>query len=339
MLSRRSLLTSSLSTFAFGVTSIAQGQPLRFLLEKDHRIALNEEERYRLTKATLDTLESHYKGTTLQIWKKPFEQIDFEKRLTNIVYWVNKSIQEHQKLHIVDPVWVISQIMAESLFCEFAISNALAAGICQFMPRTAAIDYGMLIAGTKSAHYYPPYLKTEYASALQEYDQLVKLRGQYRKTSKDQGKITLNTALKWLAEGKTASVQATEQIERNKQIDEYTDLIRDAKKNYRSYLETNIQELGKGDLFNNTSFFAGFDERFTYQKPINAMVHMLANALRVRGGNMLAAAAAYNAGLSRTWTNEALYSNYGKFPNIAETSNYLSRIVANYEEISDRFYG
>ncbi|MBV1919399.1 MAG: hypothetical protein KUG73_01855, partial [Pseudomonadales bacterium] len=85
------------------------------------------------------------------------------------------------------------------------------------------------------------------------------------------------------------------------------------------------------------SFFVAFDERFTYKKPIFAMVHMLANALRVRNGNMLAAAAAYNAGLSRTWTDEVLYTQYGQLPNYSETNRYLSRIIANYEEISRRF--
>ena len=68
------------------------------------------------------------------------------------------------------------------------------------------------------------------------------------------------------------------------------------------------------------------------------MVHMLANALRVRNGNVLAASAAYNAGLRRTWTNETIYNQYGFIPNIEETSIYVSRIVANYEEISRRFY-
>lgn len=318
---------------------MAFGQPLNFLLEKSHKGVLDNEGRYRLTRATLETLEAHYKGATLQIWNKPFEQIDFEKRLTNIVYWVNQSVQEHQKLHVVEPVWVISQIMAESLFNEFAISNTLAAGICQFMPKTASRDYGMLIAGSKPEHSRPPYLRTEYANALEEYRELAKLRRQYRHANKGQEKITLDLALQWLAEGKEASLRASEQLERNNKIDEIGQQISDAKTNYRTYIETNIYEVGNGDLFNNTSFFAGFDERFTYRKPINAMVHMLANALRVRGGNILSAAAAYNAGLSRTWTNEALYSQYGKLPNFAETSQYLSRIVANYEEISNRFYG
>ena len=67
------------------------------------------------------------------------------------------------------------------------------------------------------------------------------------------------------------------------------------------------------------------------------MVKMLANALRVRNGNILSASAAYNAGLSKTWTKQPIYQRYGFIPAYAETSRYVSKVVANYEEISLRY--
>ncbi|MCG8669089.1 MAG: transglycosylase SLT domain-containing protein [Pseudomonadales bacterium] len=340
--SRRQFLVSSAILLSAGslssVSNIASAQPLRFLLEKQHSPKLDANQRFRLTRATLDVLDTHYSGMTLQFWAKPYEQIDFEKRITNIVYWIDQAIQTHQGLHAVDPVWVISQIMAESLFCEFAISNSLAAGICQFMPNTAAKSYDMLIAGGSPKHFRAPYVKTDLADSFGEYQRLIKERTQYKKGSRQYQSFNLNKALEWLAEGKFGMEQALQQIERNKKIAQYNEKIKQARQNYVTFIEANIDALGKRDIFNETEFFVNFDERFTYKKPILAMVHMLANALRVRGGNILSAAAAYNAGLSRTWTNEALYTQYGKLPNFAETSTYLSRIVANYEEIANRYY-
>ena len=320
------------------IATPAYGQPLQFLLEHQQS-PLSNHKRFKLTQAVLDVLDTHYSGMSLQFWDMPFEKIDFEKRITNIVYWIDIAIQKHKNLHDLDPVWVLSQIMAESLFCEFALSRSLAAGICQFMPSTARKSYNMIIAGSVEAHHKSPYLKPHLANSLNEYRQLVSDRNKYRKATQQDATFNLNTALEWLAEGKSGMQEATRQIQRNHQIESFSQKIRTTKDNYIDYLETNITELGKRDIFLETDFFVKFDERFTYRKPIDAMVHMLANALRVRGGNILSAAAAYNAGLSRTWTNEALYTNYGTLPNFAETSQYLSRIVANYEEIANRYYG
>ncbi|MCG8312746.1 MAG: transglycosylase SLT domain-containing protein [Pseudomonadales bacterium] len=343
---RRSLLKAAsfyslatTSTVAITVHQQAFAQPLDFLLEKGSSAKMTKDDRFRLTKAVISVLETHYQGMTLQFWEQPFEKIDFEKRLSNIIYWIDLAIQQHKQLHPVDPVWVVSQIMAESLFCELAISRSLAAGICQFMPATATKSYQMLIAGADTRHGKPPYLKTEHADALSEYNQLIRERNQYRQQTRGNVTFDLKQALNWLAEGKFGMEEALKQIERNDKIAEFNKQINQAKDNYVDYIETNITELGKRDIFNHTDFFVNFDERFTYKKPIQAMVHMLANALRVRNGNILAAAAAYNAGLSRTWTNEALYTSYGTLPNYAETSQYLSRIVANYEEIANYYYG
>ncbi|MDX1692975.1 MAG: hypothetical protein R3208_04375 [Ketobacteraceae bacterium] len=300
---------------------------------------MSVEARFRLTQAVLDTLETHYSNMTLQFWEQPFEKIDFEKRITNILYWVDLAIQEHRSLHSIDPVWVMSQIMAESLFCEFAMSASLAAGICQFMPGTATRGYDMVIAGSLPAHHKPPYRKPELADSLNRYHDLISERSRMRKATSDAVTFDLDTALEWLANGKNGKKPAAAQIERNRQLEEINQKIRQARSDYLNYVEANITELGERDIFRHTDFFVQFDERLTYKKPIYAMVHMLANALRVRQGNILSAAAAYNAGLSRTWTDEALYTRYGTLPNFNETGTYLSRIVANYEEIASRFYG
>ena len=69
--------------------------------------------------------------------------------------------------------------------------------------------------------------------------------------------------------------------------------------------------------------------RMSSQKP-------LAENLRARGGNLLAATAAYNAGLSRTYTSRSGYEPYGQMPPFRETVAYLSRIVVNHHEIARR---
>ncbi|MCP5206253.1 MAG: transglycosylase SLT domain-containing protein [Hahellaceae bacterium] len=339
MLSRRQFAGFLATGALAALPVVSQAKPLQFLLEKTQPTSMSAQSRLKLSKAVLDLLESHYKGMTLQFWQQPFEQIDFEKRITNIVYWVDLAIVEHASLFSVDPVWVMSQIMAESLFCELAISPALAAGICQFMPSTATKAYQMTVAGSLPAHKQPPYLATDLAGSLDNYRDLVGQRNAYRKATSAHAHFDLSAALELLAQGKLEQEKAREQIERQRQLNIYRDRISQASDNYVTYIETNITELGKRDIFTYQDFFTGFDERFTYKKPIFAMVHMLANALRVRNGNILAAAAAYNAGLGRTWTNEAIYTQYGLLPSFEETARYISRIVVNYEEISKRFYG
>jgi len=205
------------------------------------------------------------------------------------------------------------------------------------MPDTAVKEHKMIIAGSDKSHHQAPYQKPELAASLSRYKQLLKEKNTFSRTSKVQASFNLDKALQWLAEEKPGKQQAQEQLQRIRTLREYDNKINSAKKDYLDYITTNIEVLGGGDIFKHEDFFSAFDERFSYKKPIFAMVSMLTNALRVRSGNILAAAAAYNAGLSRTWTNEVLYTQYGKLPNFDETSRYLSRVVANYEEISKRF--
>ncbi|MCP4414631.1 MAG: transglycosylase SLT domain-containing protein [Gammaproteobacteria bacterium] len=335
-LSRRKLL-QNIVLAGITVPIEFQARTLDFLANNNTNIALNGTQRFKLVQSVLDVLETYYKGMTLQFWELPFEKIAFEKRITNIVYWVNLATSQSQWQYAVDPVWVIAQIMAESLFCEFTVSKSMAAGICQIMPDTAVKEFKMVIAGSKKSHHQAPYQKPELAASLSRYKQLLKEKYAFSRKSKVKATFTLDKALQWLAEEKPGKQEALQQLQRIKTLRDYDKRIDSAKTDYLDFITTNIRVLGERDIFKHEEFFTGFDERFSYKKPIFAMVSMLSNALRVRSGNILAATAAYNAGLSRTWTNEVLYTKYGKFPNFDETSHYLSRIVANYEEISKRF--
>lgn len=340
LLAGTGLAISSLSVDTLAQsTSIAPSEEtsLRFLIDRGTSFELSDNDRVKLERAVFDFLKTHYSGMSLQFWQQPFEKIDFENRLTNIIYWVNKAVKHHESLYPVDPIWVLSQIKAESLFCEFAVSRSLAAGLCQFMPYTARAGHQMIVAGDLPEHHLPPYKKPELANSLKQYEALIKKRRTFTKNNKDARFFDLEKALNYMANNQQESEKAQQQLDYMTELREINEQIAETKASYVDYLETNITELGKRDLFGQTEFFSEFDERFTYQKPIFAMVKMLANALRVRGGNILSASAAYNAGLSKTWTSQPIYTQYGLMPAYEETSLYVSKIVANYEEISQRY--
>jgi len=328
----------SFSTFSGNALGLFEQEvPLRFLIQRGTSFYLSDNDRVKLERATLDFLKTNYAGMSLDVWGQPFEQIDFEKRLTNIIYWINKAVKHHESLFPVDPIWVLSQIKAESLFCEFALSPAMAAGLCQFMPYTAREGHQMIVAGDLPEHHLAPYKKPELANSLLRYNSLIKKRSSYIKNNKGAKFFTLDKALDYLRQDKLASKEAQKQVDYLTELAVINADIREAKSNYHDYIYTNITEIGKRDLFGETEFFNQFDQRFTYQKPIFAMVKMLANALRVRNGNILSASAAYNAGLSKTWTKQPIYKRYGLIPSYEETSRYVSKVVANYEEISLRY--
>lgn len=333
------LLTAlSFPALSAGISSdFDHEKSLRFLIKRESSFYLTDNDRVKLERAVFGFLEDNYAGMSLQFWEQPFEQIDFKKRLTNIIYWVNKAVKYHESLYPVDPIWVLSQIKAESLFCEFALSPAMAAGLCQFMPYTARQGHQMVVAGDLPEHHLAPYKKPELAHSLTNYNALIKTRKTYIAKNKSAKFFNLEKALEFLKQGKLASKEAQKQVDYLTELGSINDAIRQAKNEYHEYIQVNITELGKRDLFGESEFFNRFDQRFTYQKPIFSMVKMLANALRVRNGNILSASAAYNAGLSKTWTKQPIYQRYGFIPAYAETSRYVSKVVANYEEISLRY--
>jgi len=62
---------------------------------------------------------------------------------------------------------------------------------------------------------------------------------------------------------------------------------------------------------------------------------MIARALRARNGNIVTAAAGYNAGLSTTIA-QGVFKPYGTLPNYNETATYISRVLVFYHELNRR---
>ena len=128
--------------------------PINVILPRDYVPPSDEQKQgysFKLARATLDFLEEHYGDGRLPIWHRPFRSIDMEKRIVNVVYWVMQGVQKYQKIYPVDPAWIVAQILHESYFCEFAVSKALAVGICQFI-RPTAHEYKMLCGGDLPDH-------------------------------------------------------------------------------------------------------------------------------------------------------------------------------------------
>jgi hypothetical protein len=227
--------------------------------------------------------------------------------------------------------------MVESFFCEFAVSPALAVGICQFVNPTAH-EYGLLCAGDNTAHHTAPFKNAEHAGQAEEYYRLRKVKQSIVRNRKPDKMLTLEEALEIIADGNCREYTdpVRRQLAFRDELEEMDKKITEAKNNYRFYLESNTTVEGvRLDLFENTEFLVQFDERFTYKKPIIAMVKMLTRHLRARNGNILAAAAGYNAGLSRT-IDYGPYKPFGKIPTILETADYLSHILVVHHEINQR---
>jgi hypothetical protein len=287
---------------------------------------------HRLSRATLGFIEEHYRGINLPIWGVKLEQIDMEKRVTNIVHWILRGVHEHRNIHPVDPVWIVAQIMAESFFYEFAISPAFAVGVCQFIPETAR-EYGLrqYAAGSALGVRNP-----EVSGALAEHrrlrDELRKVRQEYRAFCGDQGG-RLRIVLAAMVEGKSFP-DAEKHLGYLLAQEELETRMREAQQRYIGFLRANFAGRSIFDR-KDLPFLSEFDERVLYRKPVDAMVRMMAGALRARNGNILAAASAYNAGLSTT-RDSGLYEPFGRIPNITETSTYVSRIVVNHHRIVER---
>jgi hypothetical protein len=289
----------------------------------------------RLTLAVMDFVREHYQGRNLPVWRKPATAIDLHKRVANICLWVVRSCHAHREVYPVDPAWVAGQIMAESFFNEFAVSWALAVGICQFIGPTAR-EYGLAVAGSAPGHGAAPYKNPADAGAEAEY---LAVRRQWREALRerrrlgDEGEL-LRAAMRAHVDGAPCP-QAGPYLEASRAVDELDAKVKDARQRFTAYLEANFAGrsiFDPGDV----AFFKGFDERVLYAKPVDAMVLMLARFLRARGGNILAAAAGYHAGLGNTSEDAGVYKRYGRIPAFADTVGYVSRCLVNHHEIALR---
>ena len=290
---------------------------------------------YRLGRAVLDLVQDWYGSGNLPVWNRPLSQIDLEKRVVNIVYWVMRSVSEQENIHPVDPVWVMAQMLEESCFYEFAVSWAFAVGICQFMSATAR-SVGM-VCPENSKLPRSALKRQDLASSLGHLQDLQQKRRDLIDLDPDlfrDPQAKLQGILKTLAQGReyAHSEQDLSRLEQKEKLDE---AISQARSGYRTFLRANYQDRSIFDS-KDLEFLFRFDQRVTYKKPIAGMVQIMAENLRAREGNLLAATAAYNAGLSRTYTGRQGYKPYGRIPPFRETVAYISRIVVNHHELAGR---
>jgi hypothetical protein len=289
---------------------------------------------YRLRKAVLTLIADHYQGRRLPVWGKHYEDVELEKRILNIVYWVLHSVHEYATLYPIDPAWLLAQIMAESFFYEFAVSPALAVGICQITQPTAEA-YGLLCAGSRAEHARPPYRLPELANKAQLYYDLRQARRRMSRRKPAQ-QLTLEDALAELsAENKTVDPAiVAEQLRYIRELEALDQRRYEARDAFRQYLKANCE--GR-NIFEDAdlAFLLGYEQRFTYRAPIDVMTQLMTRALRARNGNILAATASYNAGLGNTRAN-GLYAPYGRIPEFAETITYTHKVLINYQEIDRR---
>lgn len=333
------LMLSIGSSVAFGqINDECPNAPINVILPKDPRFVLMATKEpsypYRLRKAVLTLIADHYRGRRLPVWGKNYEEVEFEKRILNIAYWVFRSVREYASIYPIDPAWLLAQIMAESFFDEFAVSPALAVGICQITQPTAE-DYGLLCAGSQDEHTRPPYKLPELAGKSRLYYELRQERRRFSRR-KPAHQLSLEDALVELsAENKTMDPAiVTGQLHYLRELKALDQRRYEARDAARKYLKENARDR---DIFNDAdaAFLLGFDQRLTYRAPIAVMVRMMTRALRVRNGNILAATAAYHAGLGNTRAN-GLYAPYGRIPEIAETISYINKVLINYQEIRRR---
>lgn len=289
----------------------------------------------QLSRATLEVLQRHYSQKKMPVWDRRFGEVDMEKRIRNIVYWLMIAVRQSERIYPVDPAFIMAMIMKESYFYEFAVSSSLAAGICQFVQPTAQ-EYGMLCAGTLAEHRRAPYRRTQFAGSVGEYYKIRRDRKKYRRNHRPAKRFSLEEALEIIQRDTAGrhSKDAREHLDYLKALREFDERRRRARDNFRQYLRENAA--GR-DIFDrrDLQFILGFDERFTYKKPVLGMVKMIARSLKAREGNALAAAIGFNAGLSSTRA-AGRYEPYGKIPAIEQSTTYLSHVLVNHFEICQK---
>lgn len=292
----------------------------------------------RLQKAVLDFIHDHYSDKTMPVWKKPPQDVDLERRISDIAYWVLHSVRKYADIYYVDPAWMMALIMEESFFYEYALSSTFAAGICQFTMNTAD-SFGMVSPDSTRVP-ESRLSQPEKAGALDRMRQLQQKRNALVAAnkklfhSKDE---LLKEILDRQARGESypGAESMLNALQEKGALDES---VQSARNEYMEFLRSNYE--GKS-IFeqNDLDFLVQFDERVTHEKPIDAMVKMFARYMRSRNGNVLVATAGYNAGLSRTYYPYAVYEPYGRIPNYEETVSYVSKIVVNHHEIVQRLTG
>lgn len=313
--------------------------PVNFLASKDTLFWKTDQEReryrYVLGRAVLDFVQDHYSGSRLPVWKKPLSQVDLEKRVANILYWLVRGVDAHARIYPVDPAWLMAQILEESFFYEFAVSYAFAVGVCQFTQPTAE-SYGLVCP--KKVYSRDQEVKDPQLAG--ERERLRSLRKKRRRLQQENrelfagSKQLLETCLKALAGGESLSGAANhlKTLQEMRKLDAEVD---EARNNFQRFLLANFQ--GRSIFHKqDVEFLNRFDQRVLYKIPIQAMVRMMAEHLRGRNGNILAATAGYNAGLSSTRYPYRIYEPYGIIPPYRETVKYVCRIGINYQEISKR---
>lgn len=344
--SRRTLLKASLAPLFFmaGTARAEEAalpdQPeIRIIQDKDPALLLARISTpgfdATLARAVLNFLFDTYPTANLPVWKLPLSRIDMHVRVTEIARHVVQAAISHAAIHPVDPCWIMGQIMAESFFYEFAVSSALAVGPCQFIAPTAR-TYGLVCA---DAHKLPPGVARK-PELEPEFERAAQLRTRTRTLRRENSTLfsspskTLRAILNTLAAGKpvtNAKAYLTTLQSMEKLQSEYSQ----ARDNARQYLQENFA--GRS-IFNpqDVVFLEKFDQRVLYEHSIGAMVRMMAENLRARNGNILAATAGYNAGPGNTSYPSGVYASFGRIPNFGETVDYVSKIVINHYEITRR---
>lgn len=309
--------------------------PVNIVIPESYRPRTDDAFAGSLKRAVLDMLQTHYSTQNMPVWRKPFHQIDLEVRVHWIIQWMMAALRQHQRVYPVDPVLILAMIMKESYFYEYAVSVSLAVGICQFVQPTAQ-EYQMLCAGTLPEHGRPPYRMVDYASKNAEYYQIRRDRREFYRTSRPKRRFDFNEMLAIIANNESDRYARDARIYKDyiERLDEFDRRRSEARDQFRDYLTANVAHRNLFDR-NDLNFILGFDERFTYKKPLSGMVLMMARHLRARNGNVLPAVVGYNAGLSTT-QDIGRFEPYGKIPHIEQSTEYISHVLVNHHEISRR---
>jgi len=343
---RRHVLQAALTPLIFPLLgSTAQAAPesefseIRIIQDKDpeqiQAVVASKDFAPTLARAVHNFLVDNYASGNVPVWKKPLSQIDFTSRLTAISQQVVLGILRHSAIYPVDPFWIMSQMLTESFFYEFAVSSALAVGPCQFIAPTArtykmvcADEHVLLDDAVKH-----PELKQSFTKANSVREQMRTIR-QNNSNLFTNTQTLLRTVLNRNAQGVVVN-EAGAYLKILNQVEALQAEYNQERNNARQYLEENFN--GRS-IFNpqDKMFFEQFEQRVLYEYSINAMVKMMAENLKARGGNILAAAAGYNAGLGNTKAPFGVFTTYGRIPNFAETVDYVGKIVVIHHEILQR---